>query len=145
MRAVVTRCSSASVEVAGETVGELSRPGLLALVGVTHGDGLDDVAKLVRKIAELRILADERSALDLDAPVLVVSQFTLYGDARKGRRPAWSKAAPGPVSEPLIDALVEGLAARGLHVETGRFGAMMRVHSVNEGPFTILLDTAEIA
>lgn len=107
MRAVVTRCSSASVEVAGETVGELSRPGLLALVGVTHGDGLDDVAKLVRKIAELRILADERSALDLDAPVLVVSQFTLYGGAADppGRRlrqarfrsrssMRWSRASP---------------------------------------------------
>ncbi|UQN15721.1 D-aminoacyl-tRNA deacylase [Gulosibacter sp. ACHW.36C] len=145
MRAVVTRCRSARVEVAGELVGELPRPGLLALVGVTHDDNDAEAAKLVRKIAELRILEGERSAVDLDAPVLVVSQFTLYGDARKGRRPSWSNAAPGPVSEPLIDAVVTGLRARGLHVETGRFGAMMRVHSDNDGPFTILLDTAEIA
>ncbi|WP_282853010.1 D-aminoacyl-tRNA deacylase [Gulosibacter sediminis] len=145
MRAVVTRCRSARVEVAGELVGKLPRPGLLALVGVTHDDNDAEAAKLVRKIAELRILEGERSAVDLDAPVLVVSQFTLYGDARKGRRPSWSNAAPGPVSEPLIDAVVAGLRARGLHVETGRFGAMMRVHSDNDGPFTVLLDTAEIA
>jgi D-tyrosyl-tRNA(Tyr) deacylase len=145
MRAVVTRCRSARVEVAGELVGELPRPGLLALVGVTHDDNDAEAAKLVRKIAELRILEGERSAVDLDAPVLVVSQFTLYGDARKGRRPSWSNAAPGQVSEPLIDEVVTGLRARGLHVETGRFGAMMRVHSDNDGPFTVLLDTGEIA
>lgn len=145
MRAVVTRCSSARVEVDGETVGALPKPGLAALVGVTHDDDAGEVAKLARKIAELRILDGERSALDLQAPILVVSQFTLYGDARKGRRPSWSKAAPRPVSEPLIDVLVAALRERGLHVETGIFGAMMRVHSVNEGPFTVLLDTAEIA
>lgn len=145
MRAVVSRCSSASVEVDGETVGALPSPGLMALVGITHDDDAGDVAKLARKIAELRILDGERSALDLQAPILVVSQFTLYGDARKGRRPSWSKAAPRPVSEPLIDALAAALRERGLHVETGIFGAMMRVHSVNEGPFTVLLDTAEIA
>ena len=144
MRAVVTRCSSARVEVDGAAVGRLPRPGLLALVGVTHADTEAEVAKLVRKISELRI-DGERSAIDLDAPVLVVSQFTLYGDARKGRRPSWVNAAPGAESEPLIDALVDGLRGRGLHVETGRFGAMMRVESVNDGPFTILLDTAEIA
>ncbi|MFD2758262.1 D-aminoacyl-tRNA deacylase [Gulosibacter faecalis] len=145
MRAVVTRCASASVVVDGEIVGRLPQPGLVALVGVTHGDDAAEVAKLVRKISQLRILEGERSALDVGAPVLVVSQFTLYGDARKGRRPSWSNAAPGGISEPLIDELVDGLRAAGLHVETGRFGAMMRVESVNDGPFTILLDTAEIA
>jgi D-tyrosyl-tRNA(Tyr) deacylase len=127
MRTVVTRCASASVVVDGEIVGRLPQPGLVALVGVTHGDDAAEVA------------------LDVGAPVLVVSQFTLYGDARKGRRPSWSNAAPGGISEPLIDELVDGLRAAGLHVETGRFGAMMRVESVNDGPFTILLDTAEIA
>lgn len=145
MRAVVTRCASARVEVAGETVGELPRAGLLALVGVTHDDNDDDVAKLVRKISQLRILDGEVSALDADAPILVVSQFTLYGDARKGRRPAWVKAAGREHSQPLVDAVVAGLREAGLHVETGEFGAMMQVHSVNDGPFTILLDTADIA
>lgn len=145
MRAVVTRCASARVEVDGETVGELPEPGLLALVGVTHDDNQSDVDKLVRKISQLRILEGERSAVDLAAPVLVVSQFTLYGDVRKGRRPSWSNAAGRDHSEPLIDQLVCGLRDAGLHVETGRFGAMMQVHSVNDGPFTVLIDSADIA
>lgn len=145
MRAVVTRCSSARVLVDGEVVGSLPTPGLMALVGVTHSDDEVEAAKLVRKLAGLRILEGEVSAADAGAPMLVVSQFTLYGDARKGRRPSWSAASPREHSEPLVERLVELLRAEGLHVETGRFGAMMQVESVNEGPFTVLLDTAELA
>lgn len=145
MKAVVTRCASASVEVDGEVVGRLPRPGLLALIGVTHSDDEADCEKIARKIAGLRILDGEKSAIDLDAPVLIVSQFTLYGDARKGRRPSWSNAAPRAVAEPLVGRLGELLEAHGLHVESGVFGAMMNVASVNDGPFTVLLDSAEIA
>lgn len=145
MRAVVTRCASAEVLVCGERVGHLPAPGLMALVGVTHEDDAAEVAKVARKIAGLRILDGEVSATDAGAPVLVVSQFTLYGDARKGRRPSWSRASPREHSEPLIEMLVELLRAEGLHVETGVFGADMQVHSVNDGPFTVLLDSAEIA
>ncbi|MEL7976496.1 D-aminoacyl-tRNA deacylase [Isoptericola sp. F-RaC21] len=141
MRAVLQRVSSASVTVDGEVVGSIDRPGLLALVGVTHDDGPAEVATVARKIAELRILRDERSATDAGAPVLVVSQFTLYGDARKGRRPTWNAAAPGPVAEPLVDAVVADLRARGLEVATGRFGADMAVALVNDGPVTILVET----
>ena len=140
MRAVVQRVSRASVTVEGEVVGEITRPGLLALVGVTHDDGAVQVEQISRKIAELRIMADERSAVDEGAPVLVVSQFTLYGDSRKGRRPTWNAAAPGPVAEPLVAAVVDALRARGLEVATGVFGAMMQVELVNDGPFTILLE-----
>lgn len=145
MRAVITRCASAHVDVDGEIVGTLPSAGLMVLVGVTHTDDQNDVDKLVRKIAQLRILAGEQSALDTNSPVLVVSQFTLYADARKGRRPSWSNAAGRAESKPLVDALVTGLQQVGLHVETGRFGAMMQVHSVNDGPFTIVLDTAELS
>lgn len=145
MKAVVSRCASASVEVAGEIVGELPKPGLLALIGVTHTDNEQECAKIARKIAGLRILEGEKSATDLDAPILLVSQFTLYGDARKGRRPSWSDAAPGPVAEPLLEHLAKLLKEHGLHVESGVFGAMMKVSSVNDGPFTVLLDSAEIA
>ncbi|MFD6177896.1 MULTISPECIES: D-aminoacyl-tRNA deacylase [unclassified Isoptericola] len=141
MRAVLQRVTRASVTVDGEVVGAIDRPGLLALVGVTHDDGAAEVATVARKIAELRILRDERSALDAGAPVLVVSQFTLYGDARKGRRPTWNAAAPGPVAEPLVDAVVADLRARGLEVATGRFGADMDVELVNDGPVTILVET----
>ncbi|MFE6971292.1 D-aminoacyl-tRNA deacylase [Isoptericola sp. NPDC057653] len=141
MRAVVQRVTRASVTVAGEVVGAIDRPGLLALVGVTHDDGAAEVATVARKIAELRILRDERSAADAGAPVLVVSQFTLYGDARKGRRPTWNAAAPGPVAEPLVDAVVADLRARGLEVATGLFGADMAVELVNDGPVTILVET----
>lgn len=140
MRAVVQRVTRASVTVDGEVVGEISRPGLLALVGVTHDDGPAQVEQIARKIAELRILREERSVVDEGAPVLVVSQFTLYGDARKGRRPSWSAAAPGPVAEPLVDAVVEALRERGVEVATGVFGAMMEVELVNDGPFTVLLE-----
>lgn len=134
------RVARASVTVAGEVVGELDRPGLVVLVGVTHEDGPDQVALIARKVAELRILRDEQSAVDAGAPVLVVSQFTLYADTRKGRRPTWNAAAPGPVAEPLVDAVVDALRARGLEVATGVFGADMAVELVNDGPVTILLE-----
>ena len=140
MRAVLQRIDSAQVVVGGDVVGAIDGEGLLALVGVTHDDGADQVATLARKIAELRILRGERSVLEAGAGVLVVSQFTLYGDARKGRRPSWSAAAPGPVAEPLVDALVTALRERGITVATGRFGADMRVELVNDGPTTLILD-----
>jgi len=140
VRAVLQRVSRASVTVDGEVVGELTRPGLLALVGVTHDDGPEQVATMARKIADLRILNDERSVLDEGAPVLVVSQFTLYADTRKGRRPSWNAAAPGPVAEPVVEQVVAALRERGVEVQTGRFGAHMLVELVNDGPVTILLD-----
>lgn len=142
MRAVVQRVTRAAVRVGGEVVGEIDRPGLLALVGVTPGDGPAQVELVARKIAELRILRDERSAVEAGAPVLVVSQFTLYADTRKGRRPTWNAAAPGPVAEPLVEDVVAALRARGLEVATGRFGADMAVELVNDGPVTILLESA---
>jgi D-tyrosyl-tRNA(Tyr) deacylase len=130
----------ASVTVDGVVVGSIDKPGLLALVGVTHDDGPEQVEKIAKKIADLRILRDEKSALDVDAPVLVVSQFTLYADTRKGRRPTWNAAAPGPVAEPMVEAVVEALRARGLTVETGAFGADMAVELVNDGPVTLILE-----
>jgi D-tyrosyl-tRNA(Tyr) deacylase len=141
VRAVLQRVSRASVSVEGEVVGAIDRPGLLALVGVTHDDGPDQVEQMARKIAELRILRDEQSVTDAGAPVLVVSQFTLHADTRKGRRPSWSAAAPGPVAEPVIADLVAALRARGIEVEQGRFGAMMEVSLVNDGPVTLVIDT----
>lgn len=140
MRAVVQRVSRAAVRVDGVVVGAIEEPGLLVLVGATHDDGAAQVELIARKVAELRILRDERSAVDAGAPVLVVSQFTLYGDTRKGRRPTWNAAAPRPVAEPLVDAVVEALRARGLTVEQGVFGADMAVELVNDGPVTILLE-----
>ena len=140
MRAVLQRVTRASVVVDGEVVGAIDKPGVVALVGVTHDDGPAQVEIIARKIADLRILHDEKSVADVGAPVLVVSQFTLYGDARKGRRPTWNQAAPRPVAEPLVDAVVTALRERGLTVETGRFGADMQVELVNDGPVTILLE-----
>ena len=140
MRAVLQRVTTASVTVGGEVVGSIDRPGLLALVGVTHDDGPSQAAALAGKIADLRILRDERSVLDEGAPVLVVSQFTLYADTRKGRRPSWGAAAPGPVAEPLVEAVVAALRERGIEVATGRFGAMMEVSLVNDGPVTLVLE-----
>jgi len=128
------------VRVDGAIVGGFDRPGLMVLVGVTHDDGPPQVETIARKVAELRILDGERSAVDDGAPVLVVSQFTLYADTRKGRRPSWSAAAPGPVAEPLVDAVVEALRARGLEVATGVFGAHMQVELTGDGPVTILLE-----
>ena len=127
--------------VDGKIVGELPGPGLLVLLGVTHGDGQPQVEWMARKVWDVRILRDEQSASDVGAPVLVVSQFTLYGDARKGRRPTWAAAAPGGVSEPLYDAFCDALARLGARVERGIFGADMRVSSVNDGPVTLLLET----
>ncbi|WP_460711989.1 D-aminoacyl-tRNA deacylase [Nocardioides dilutus] len=141
MRSVVQRVLSASVTVGGEVVGEITRPGLLVYLGVTHDDGLAEIAWLARKVWELRILRDEQSASDIDAPVLVVSQFTLYGDARKGRRPTWQAAAPRETSEPAYDAFCDELERLGATVERGVFGGDMRVASVNDGPITVLLDT----
>lgn len=138
MRALVQTVSRASVTVGGEITGEI-KDGLLVLVGVTHDDTTAKAAELARKTWELRIL-DDRSAADLAAPLLVVSQFTLYGDARKGRRPSWSAAAPAEVAEPLIEEYVTALRARGAVVETGRFRAHMLVESVNVGPCTVLLE-----
>ena len=142
MRGILQRVTSASVSVDGEVIGECPGPGALVLVGVTHEDTLEQAKTLARKIAELRIFEDETSIQDRaeEASVLVVSQFTLYGDVRKGRRPSWSKAAPGPVAEPLVDAVVEELRGRGIHVETGRFGAMMSVELVNDGPYTLVIE-----
>jgi len=141
MRAVVQRVTRASVTVDGIVVGSIDAPGLLVLVGVTPGDGSAQVELIARKVAELRILRDEQSAADAGAPILVVSQFTLYGDTRKGRRPTWNAAAPGPVAEPLVAAVVATLRERGLHVETGVFGADMAVELVNDGPVTLLLES----
>ena len=140
MRAVVQRVSEASVTVGGETVGTIAGPGLVVLVGVTHSDSPDHARKLAAKIHELRILDGEKSAADVHAPLLVISQFTLYADTTKGRRPSWSAAAPGPVAEPLVDEVVAELRRRGATVETGRFGADMQVHLVNDGPVTVLID-----
>lgn len=140
MRAVVQRVSEASVLVDGEVVGRIHGPGLCVLVGVTHDDTEEVAARLAVKIHELRILREERSAAEVGAPLLVVSQFTLYGDTRKGRRPTWNAAAPGEVAEPLVEHLVRTLRDRGAPVETGRFGADMRLALVNDGPVTLLLE-----
>ena len=147
MRAVLTRVSEATVTVDGETVGAITSPetgGLLALIGVSRED-MDDwqprAEKMARKIAELRILDGEVSVIDAGAPVLVVSQFTLYGRTAKGRRPSWADADPGPEAEPVIEEIIANLRERGVSVETGQFGAKMRVSSVNEGPFTVLVET----
>jgi D-tyrosyl-tRNA(Tyr) deacylase len=141
MRAVLQRVSSASVEVDGAIVGAIEGPGLLVYLGVTHTDGPAEVAWMARKIRDVRILDGEESVGSTGGSVLMVSQFTLYGDARKGRRPTWIAAAPGPVSEPLYDAVCAALEEAGTHVERGVFGADMKVSSVNDGPFTVLLET----
>jgi D-aminoacyl-tRNA deacylase len=140
MRAVVQVVTEAKVTVDGEVVGSILGPGLCVLVGVTHEDTPEQAALLARKLWSVRVLEGEKSCSDLAAPLLVISQFTLYGDARKGRRPTWNAAAPGPVAEPLVDEVVARLRALGATVETGRFGADMKVSLVNDGPFTLLLD-----
>lgn len=142
MRVLVQRVTSASVLVSGEVVGEIRPPsqGLLALVGVTHSDTGDLARRLAEKLWQLRILDDERSAADVNAPILVVSQFTLYANTMKGRRPTWNAAAPGVVAEPLVTVFAETLRALGAHVETGVFGADMQVELVNDGPVTVLLE-----
>ncbi len=142
MRAVVSRVGTATVTVNGQVVGDIGR-GLLSLVGVARTDDAGTARLLARKIHGLRIFPGEDGELsvaDLGLPVLVVSQFTLYADTRKGRRPSWQEAAPGEMAEPLVEAVVAELRARGATVATGRFGARMQVSSVNDGPFTILLE-----
>jgi D-tyrosyl-tRNA(Tyr) deacylase len=144
MRVLVQRVRSAAVTVDDAVVGEIAPAtgqGLLALVGVTHTDTPQLAAALARKLWGLRILHGERSAADVDAPILVVSQFTLYADTTKGRRPSWSKAAPGPVAEPLVDHFADSLRALGATVATGKFGAHMQVSLVNDGPVTVLLES----
>jgi D-aminoacyl-tRNA deacylase len=140
MRAVVQRVSGASVAVGGQVVGAIDGPGLLVLVGVKHDDTPGQAAKLAAKLWGLRILDGEKSCSDVGAPLLVISQFTLYADLAKGRRPSWSPAAPGPVAEPLVDAVVQALRDLGARVETGVFGAVMQVSLTNDGPVTIVID-----
>jgi D-aminoacyl-tRNA deacylase len=155
MRVVVQRVSRASVTVGaggsrrgtspsaldpGQVVGKLDEPGLVVLVGVTHSDSAEQADRLAEKLWGLRILDGEKSCADLGAPLLVISQFTLYADTSKGRRPSWSAAAPRPVAEPLVEEVVAALRRRGARVETGVFGAMMQVALVNDGPVTIILD-----
>ena len=140
MRAVLQRVTEASVTVDGEVLGRIAGPGLCVLVGVTHADDESVAERMAAKIHELRVLREERSAADAGAPLLVISQFTLYGDARKGRRPTWNAAAGAETAEPLVDHLVATLRGRGASVETGRFGADMQVALVNDGPVTLIID-----
>jgi D-tyrosyl-tRNA(Tyr) deacylase len=140
MRAVVQRVSQASVTVDGTVVAAIDEPGLLVLLGVTHDDTPEIAAKLAAKLWGLRILDGEKSCSDIAAPLLVISQFTLYADLAKGRRPSWSAAAPGPVAEPLVSAVVQALRDLGASVQTGVFGAEMKVSLVNDGPVTIIID-----
>jgi len=142
MRLVIQRASSAQILVAGEVVGRLPSPGLLVLVGVTHDDTTAIATQMAAKVWSMRILPDEKSASDIDAPLLVVSQFTLYADTKKGRRPSWNAAAPGPIAEPLIADFVRALLSLGAHVEQGVFGAHMAVELVNDGPVTIIADSS---
>ena len=145
MRAVVQVASEAVVEVDSKTVGALDAPGLVILLGITHDDDQAAARKVAEKIWRLRILRDETSAEASNAPLLVVSQFTLYGSVRKGRRPSWSEAAPGPVSEPLYEYFISYLRELGATVATGVFGAMMDVKLTNSGPFTVIVDSADLA
>ena len=140
MRAVAQRVTKASVTVDGQVIGAIDEPGLLVLVGVTHDDTTEKAGKLAAKLWGLRILDGEKSCSDVNAPLLVVSQFTLYADTAKGRRPSWGKAAPGPVAEPLVAAVIDELRTLGARVEAGKFGAAMKVALVNDGPFTIIVD-----
>jgi D-tyrosyl-tRNA(Tyr) deacylase len=142
MRAVVQRVARASVAVDGDVVGEIDGPGLMVLVGVTHDDTLAVARRLAGKLWGLRVFdgEPERSCSELGAPLLVISQFTLYGDTRKGRRPSWTAAAPGPVAEPIVEEVVAELRRLGARVETGVFGADMKVSLVNDGPVTLILE-----
>jgi D-aminoacyl-tRNA deacylase len=140
VRAVVQRVSQASVSVDGHVAGAIDEPGLMVLVGVTHDDTPAQAAKLAAKLWGLRILDGEKSCSDVNAPLLVISQFTLYADTRKGRRPTWQAAAPGPVAEPLVDEVAAALRELGARVQTGVFGAHMMVSLVNDGPVTVILE-----
>lgn len=141
MRAVLQVVTHAAVHVDGDLVGAIDKPGLLVLLAAVNEDGEEQCQWMARKIADLRILREEKSVSDVGAPVLLVSQFTLYGQAAKGRRPSWSRAARGPVAEPLVDRVGELLRERGIEVATGRFGADMQVSLVNDGPVTLILDS----
>ena len=140
MRAVLQRALQASVSVGGTVVGALPRPGLVVLVGVTHSDTTAAAAALARKIFYLRVLRDEKSCADVSAPLLIISQFTLYGETSKGRRPTWQAAAPGPVAEPLVGAFIAALRELGASVQTGVFGADMQVELINDGPVTLIVE-----
>jgi D-tyrosyl-tRNA(Tyr) deacylase len=140
VRAVAARVTRADVTVGGEVVGAIDEPGLLVLLGIHVEDDVAKAVTMARKVHELRVLRDEESCATANAPLLVVSQFTLYGDAKKGRRPSWTQAARPEVAEPLVEAVVAELRGRGATVATGRFGAMMAVSSVNDGPFTVLVE-----
>ena len=140
MRAVVQRVTQASVSVDGRVTGAIDEPGLMVLVGVTHSDTAAQAARLAAKLWGLRILEGEKSCSDVGAPLLVISQFTLYASTGKGRRPTWQAAAPGPVAEPLVDAVVSSLRALGARVQTGVFGAHMKVSLTNDGPVTIIVE-----
>lgn len=140
MRAVVQRVSQASVTVDGEVVGAIDEAGLCVLVGVTHDDTPEKARRLAAKLWSMRVLDGEKSCSDVGAPLLVISQFTLYGDTSKGRRPTWNNAAPGPVAEPLVNRVVSELKSLGATVETGVFGADMKVALVNDGPVTLTLE-----
>jgi D-aminoacyl-tRNA deacylase len=142
MRVLVQRVSSARVSVEQHVVGSIQpeSQGLLAFVGVTHDDDIAKVQRLAEKLWQLRILDNDRSAADINAPIMVISQFTLYADTAKGRRPSWNAAAPGAIAEPLVAAFVEELRKFGAEVETGTFGAHMHVELTNDGPVTVLLE-----
>jgi len=140
VRAVIQRASAAKVTVAGQTVGALTGPGLVVLVGVTHSDTSAVAAALARKIFSLRILDGEKSCADTGAPLLVVSQFTLYAETARGRRPTWQAAAPRSVAEPLVSAFIDALTSLGASVQSGVFGADMQVDLVNDGPVTLILE-----
>ena len=140
MKAVVQRVAEASVEVEGAIVGRIGGPGLCVLLGITHEDTAEHARRMAEKLWTLRIMDGEKSCADLAAPLLVISQFTLYGDTRKGRRPTWHAAAPGPIAEPLVEATAAALRELGAHVELGMFGAKMRVSLVNDGPVTLILE-----
>ncbi|CCH29099.1 D-aminoacyl-tRNA deacylase [Actinosynnema sp. NPDC047251] len=140
MRAVVARVTEAEVTVDGQRVGVIEEPGLLVLLGIHVDDTAEKAPLMARKLHELRVLRDEESCATTGAPLLVVSQFTLYGETRKGRRPSWTAAARPEHAEPLVDAVVRELRQKGARVETGRFGAMMSVRSANDGPFTVLVE-----
>ena len=148
MRAIVQKVTGARVEILDDSSatpprmgGEFEGEGLVVLLGITHEDGDSAVEAMARKICELRILDDEKSALEMNAPVMIISQFTLYADVRKGRRPSWNKAAPGPVAEPLVQQVIDKVRERGLTVHEGEFGAHMQLSFTNDGPMTILIET----
>ena len=147
MKAVIQRATRAAVRVDGQTIGEIKQPGLVVLLGITHDDGRDDTAKIVKKLSQLRVLDNpdpdgpEQSVVEAGAPLLVISQFTLYASTKKGRRPSFTHAAPGDIAEPLYNDVVTGLRQLGLHVETGQFGAMMEVELVNNGPYTLIVES----